>query len=196
MLVESFSGILRPLATVRSISKNHKESSLSTSKHQSSLSVYKSSTEFPTIVIPKNYNVAIGSLAITILSLVRGNFFVGVPFAALSLLLFVQTGKIRFVLDNEAFELFVSKGGEENKEALEETRENIVVGGKNRWKYDSFVNWFFIPSKEFPILVYFKENQTPNRKDESGQIHFFPALMDGRKLYETMYERIGPKEVK
>ncbi len=39
----------------------------------------------------------------------------------------------------------------------------------------------------FPVLVYFKENQT---KPE-GQIHFFPIIMDGKALYEVMNERCG-----
>jgi hypothetical protein len=28
-------------------------------------------------------------------------------------------------------------------------------------RYDSFVNWDFFPSIQLPILVYFKETQTP-----------------------------------
>jgi len=40
------------------------------------------------------------------------------------------------------------------------------------------------------VLVYFRETQT---KPE-GQIHFFPVIMDGRKLYETMLERCGPTQ--
>ncbi len=38
---------------------------------------------------------------------------------------------------------------------LDESGPNAFVGGKNRWTYDSFVNWeFWFPG--FPILVYFK----------------------------------------
>ena len=46
--------------------------------------------------------------------------------------------------------------------------ENVVVGGANRWGYDTFVNWRFFPSVDFPILVYFKENQTPR----VSRLHF------------------------
>jgi hypothetical protein len=54
---------------------------------------------------------------------------------------------------------------------LEESGENVFVGGKNRWRYSTFVNWeLWWP--QFPILVYFKETQT---KPE-GQIHFFPVI--------------------
>lgn len=51
----------------------------------------------------------------------------------------------RFTFDDEALEIY--RAGEET--------ENIVVGGRNRWTYDSFVNWeFWWPN--FPVLVYFK----------------------------------------
>jgi hypothetical protein len=67
--------------------------------------------------------------------------------------------------------------------------ENVFVGGKNKWKFSSFVNWeFWWPS--FPVLVYFKETQT---KPE-GQIHFFPIIFDGKTLYDTMVERCGPTQ--
>lgn len=63
--------------------------------------------------------------------------------------------------------------------------ENVVVGGENSWKYKSFVNYDFLPSEDFPILVYFKETQTdaavrveaPIVVDTlEGQAHFFPAI--------------------
>jgi hypothetical protein len=64
--------------------------------------------------------------------------------------------------------------------------ENAFVGGDNKWKFNTFVNWeFWWPN--FPVLVYFKETQT---KPE-GQIHFFPIIFDGKVLYETMLERCG-----
>ncbi|CAI0542930.1 unnamed protein product [Linum tenue] len=74
-------------------------------------------------------------------------------------------------------------------EQLEESGENVFVGGKNRWKYSSFVNWeLWWPN--FPILVYFKETQT---KPE-GQIHFFPVIFNGKQLYDVMVERAGPSK--
>lgn len=69
--------------------------------------------------------------------------------------------------------------------------ENVVVGGENSWKYSSFVNWDFLPSEEFPILVYFKETQTPKElwvdapivvDQIPGQAHFFPAIADTQEL--------------
>lgn len=69
----------------------------------------------------------------------------------------IQAKRIRFVFDETAFELRIA----DTKEDLKDSGENIVVGGANRWDYDKFVNWDFFPSVDFPILVYFKEVQTP-----------------------------------
>ncbi|KAJ6381144.1 hypothetical protein OIU77_029937 [Salix suchowensis] len=64
-------------------------------------------------------------------------------------------------------------------EELQGSGENVFVGGKNRWKYSTFVNWeLWWPN--FPILVYFKETQT---KPE-GQVHFFPVIFNGKQLYD------------
>ncbi|XP_024034293.1 uncharacterized protein LOC18055163 isoform X2 [Citrus clementina] len=72
---------------------------------------------------------------------------------------------------------------------LNESGENVFVGGKNRWKYSTFVNWeLWWPN--FPILVYFKETQT---KPE-GQVHFFPVIFNGKQLYDVMVERAGPSK--
>lgn len=138
--------------------------------------------------IPKNYNVAIGSFT-TSAALIFGvhNLIAGIPFGLLGLLLIIQTGKVRFVFDKEAMEVFVAKKDEKGEE-MNASRENFVVGGKNRWKYSTFTNWFFIPSKNFPILMYFKENQT----SPEGQVHLFPVIMDGKVLYDTLMEKVGP----
>ncbi|GAB2289210.1 hypothetical protein Dimus_023514 [Dionaea muscipula] len=111
-----------------------------------------------------------------------GNLIPAVPVGLLGLLLLVQTTRVRFVFDDEALEV---KVGEE----LRESGENVFVGGKNRWKYSTFVNWeLWWPN--FPILVYFKETQT---KPE-GQIHFFPVIFNGKQLYDAMVERAGPSK--
>lgn len=139
------------------------------------------------LTIPKNYNVAIGSFA-TSAAFIFGahNLIAGIPFGLLGLLLIIQTGKVRFVFDGEAMEVFVAKKGEKGEE-INASRENFVVGGKNRWKYNTFTDWFFIPSKNFPILMYFKENQT----SAEGQVHLFPVIMDGRVLYDQLMEKVG-----
>lgn len=50
-----------------------------------------------------------------------------------------------FVFDDEALE--IKKAGEDT--------DNVIVGGRNRWPYESFINWeFWWPA--FPVLVYYK----------------------------------------
>lgn len=151
----------------------------------------RSDSTFPTTVIPPSYNVAIG-FALTSSALIFGadNVFAGIPVGLVAALLFFQTGRVRFTFDNEALEVLVSKKSDGTQEELGRSRENFVVGGRNRWKYNTFTNWFFIPSKDFPILMYFKENQT----SEKGQVHLFPVIMDGKVLYDTMTERVGSKQ--
>ena len=94
-----------------------------------------------------------------------------------------QTTTLRFTFDDSEFSLV--------KADMTSIGENVVVGGDNRWKYSTFVNWDFLPSEDFPILVYFRETQTPaaNREevplvvDElDGQVHFFPAISNAQQL--------------
>ena len=48
------------------------------------------------------------------------------------------------------------------KSGEEDIGENVVVGGANRWAYNTFVNYETFPKGwDVPILVYFKETQTP-----------------------------------
>eukprot|EP00547_Thalassionema_nitzschioides_P010014 CAMPEP_0194224248 /NCGR_PEP_ID=MMETSP0156-20130528/37002_1 /TAXON_ID=33649 /ORGANISM="Thalassionema nitzschioides, Strain L26-B" /LENGTH=233 /DNA_ID=CAMNT_0038955711 /DNA_START=57 /DNA_END=758 /DNA_ORIENTATION=+ len=128
------------------------------------------------------------------------------PFVTLLGLLFlVQTFRIRFVFNESDFELRLG-------DSLNESGENVVVGGENRWSYDSFVNWEFFPKgwvdkPQGPILAYFKETQTPSDKwDEGpgksansaealakgavpGQVHFFPVLCDAQQLRAEFEKR-------
>lgn len=109
----------------------------------------------------------------------QDNLLVAAPFGLLGLLLLFQTTRVRFVFGEDALEV---KIGEE----LQESGENVFVGGENCWKYSTFVNWeFWWPN--FPILVYFKETQT---KPE-GQVHFFPVIANGKQLYDVMVGRAG-----
>jgi hypothetical protein len=159
------------------------------------------------VVINPDYKLAaiflaLGALLDTIpyLQLLPGPFvtLLGVLFA-------VQATRIRFTFDREAFELKIG-------DDLEGSGENIVVGGENRWNYDSFVNWEFFPEgwidqPQGPILVYFKETQTPQdqwgtgpgqmaNSDDAmakgavpGQVHFFPALCDVKQLRSEFQKR-------
>jgi hypothetical protein len=93
-----------------------------------------------------------------------------------------QATRVRFVFDDEGLEVVV--GASDPKQT-----DNAFVGGKNRWSYESFVNWeFWWPG--FPCLVYFKETQTR----PEGQIHFFPIIFEGKELYNVMLERCGPSK--
>jgi hypothetical protein len=79
----------------------------------------------------------------------------------LGILFLVQTFRLNFVCDDSTFSLQDTSSEEAS------IGENIVVGGENRWTYDSFVNYDFFPAgwidqPQGPILVYFKETQTPS----------------------------------
>ena len=145
-------------------------------------------------IIDPSYNLAIGSLALGAAFGVPGSplksklsaILGGIPLLLFGLFLAFQTTTLRFSFDDDAFSLVKSNGSS--------TGENVVVGGENSWKYTSFVNRDYFPSQSFPILVYFKETQTPKEswmigpgeKANSpeaiakgavpGQVHFFPAI--------------------
>jgi len=149
------------------------------------------------LVVDPNYNLAAGA---AILGTVAGGLedvtkpiakgLVAKIFGAAAILgvifgAFVayQTTTLRFQFDDSAFSLVKADG--------ENLGENVVVGGENRWQYKSFVNYDFLPSEQFPILVYFKETQTPREAwveapivvdSLEGQAHFFPAISDVSQL--------------
>ncbi|KAI5665255.1 hypothetical protein M9H77_24578 [Catharanthus roseus] len=135
-----------------------------------------------TVVPDPDYRIPIVLLGFAGGLVYADNLLAAAPVGLLGLLLLFQTTRVRFVFDNEALEVKVG-------ERLEESGENVFVGGKNRWKYSTFVNWeLWWPN--FPILVYFKERQT---KPE-GQVHFFPVIFNGKQLYDVMVERCGPSK--
>ncbi|CAL5198621.1 unnamed protein product [Lathyrus oleraceus] len=132
-----------------------------------------------TVIPEPDYRIPIVLLGFAGGLVYTDNLVPGVPVGLLGLLLLFQTTRVRFVFDDEALEVKIG-------DQLDESGENAFVGGKNRWKYSTFVNWeFWWPN--FPILVYFKETQT---KPE-GQIHFFPIIFNGKQLYDVMVERAG-----
>lgn len=181
-------------------------------------SLFKSETEapkeedpkpaLPDVVVQPEYKLGIIFLALGALldTVPYIQLTLGPLVTALGVLFVVQTSRIRFCFDSSAFELRTGDG-------LEQTGENIVVGGENRWAYNSFVNYEFYPEgwidqPQGPILVYFKETQTPSDKwnegpgesansEEAiakgavpGQVHFFPALCDCKQL-QAEFERRG-----
>ncbi|XP_052180366.1 uncharacterized protein LOC127793716 [Diospyros lotus] len=135
-----------------------------------------------TVIPDPDYRIPIVLLGFAGGLIYTENLLPAVPVGLLGLLLLFQTTRVRFVFDNEALEVKIG-------DQLKESGENVFVGGQNRWKYSTFVNWeLWWPN--FPILVYFKETQT---KPE-GQIHFFPVIFNGKQLYDVMVERAGPSE--
>ncbi|XVE98319.1 hypothetical protein REPUB_Repub03eG0095700 [Reevesia pubescens] len=135
-----------------------------------------------TVIPDPDYRIPIVLLGLAGGLAYTDNLLPAAPVGLLGLLLLFQTTRVRFVFDDEALEV---KVGDE----LDDSGENVFVGGKNRWKYSTFVNWeLWWPS--FPILVYFKETQT---KPE-GQVHFFPVIFNGKQLYDVMVERAGPSQ--
>jgi len=155
--------------------------------------------EIPDVVIDPSYSLAVGFAiyGLIFLILLQGSIF-GVVFGGLNVLfasfLAIQTYRLRFFFDETSFELKEVDAG-----SLVESGENIVVGGQNRWTYDSFVSWDFFPNVNTPILVYFKETQTPQDKWKEGpgqldkvgggQIHFFPAISNCKQIEEQFIIR-------
>ena len=145
-------------------------------------------------VAPASYDLAIGSVLLGSAFGVPGSplknrvtaFTLGPLLVIFGLFIAFQTTTLRFTFDDANFSLV--------KSDLSSTGENVVVGGENVWAYKSFVNYDFFPSEDFPILVYFKETQTPEdqwnvgpgeqansaealaKGAKPGQVHFFPAI--------------------
>ncbi|KAL7512639.1 hypothetical protein ACHAXN_012699 [Cyclotella atomus] len=123
----------------------------------------------------------------------------------------MQTMKTRAVFTKDSFELKSTAnkylGVYPDKGLIPKQRKNYVLGTNNKWRYDSFVNWDFFPSIHLPILVYFKETQTPLEmqkkgslglkqmdRRENGQMHWFPAYANVRQLREQ-FEARGCKKI-
>jgi Protein of unknown function (DUF3119) len=148
--------------------------------------------------IEPSYNLAIGSFGIGLLGgvledvrnaqgvkLATAKIFgsLALIFTLFSAFLVIQTTTLRFTFDETYFSLVDSDGSS--------IGDNIKVGGENKWSYSSFQNWAFLPSEDLPILVYFRETQTPveNRAEApivvdnlDGQAHFFPSISNAQQL--------------
>jgi hypothetical protein len=148
-----------------------------------------SSQKGDVVTIGSNYNVALGSALLTALGAANQNWVATVIFGLLTALFFIQTGRVRFTFDDEAMEVFVLKKDDASGETINASRENFAVGGKNRWNYDKWNDWSFIPSSKFPILFYFNENQTNG--PEKGQLHLFPCILDAKQLEEMVTQKVG-----
>ena len=160
--------------------------------HKSARKFSQTGLKMSELLVDSSYNLAIGSLIIgTTFGVLENNKGPIAKFYGAGALLFTifaafvafQTTTLRFQFDDTTFSLVKFDG--------QKTGENVVVGGANSWRYDTFVNYDYLPSKSFPILVYFKETQTPtaDRVDAPiivdnavGQPHFFPAIANVEQL--------------
>ncbi|KAK9799803.1 hypothetical protein WJX73_000557 [Symbiochloris irregularis] len=132
----------------------------------------------PTVIPEPSYNLSLGFAGIATLLALDGKLIGAALPGILAAFLAFQTSRVRFLFTDDALEVRAGSS--------EDPQENAFVGGESRWTYGTFTNWEFWWPK-FPILVYFKENQT---KPE-GQIHFFPVLFNGKQVYDVMVERCG-----
>ena len=102
----------------------------------------------------------------------------------------LQASRVRFRFsDTELDVVFIDPGADDDDALTIDTDSSgdnkLQGGGANKWSFESVQNWeFWFPG--FPVLVYYKENQT---KPE-GQPHFFLIIMDGKKLYSEMLEKM------
>ena len=86
--------------------------------------------------------------------------------------------RLDFTFDDEAFEL---KSGEED------IGENVVVGGANRWAYNTFVNYETFPRAR-PSSCISRRRRRPSRSGASG-----PARWRTRRDHrERCGEGAGP----
>lgn len=154
------------------------------------------SSESSTKVIPGDYRIGATLIAISLfLGPVCHLWFPQCAIhAILGGFLSLQASRVRFRFSETDLDVVFIQPGESDGEAAKAETDSsgdnkLQGGGANKWSFESVQNWeFWFPG--FPVLVYYKENQTR----EEGQPHFFPIIMDGKKLYEEMLTKM-PKSV-
>ena len=155
-----------------------------------------SSESSETKVIPGDYRIGATLIAISLfLGPVCHLWFPQCAIhAILGGFLSLQASRVRFRFSETDLDVVFIQPGESDGEAAKAETDSsgdnkLQGGGANKWSFESVQNWeFWFPG--FPVLVYYKENQTR----EEGQPHFFPIIMDGKKLYEEMLTKM-PKSV-
>ncbi|KAL7581527.1 hypothetical protein ACA910_022094 [Epithemia clementina (nom. ined.)] len=173
------------------------------------------------VIIEPDFRVALLFLSVGgLLDLLFGfSFLLGPLVTLLGCFFLFITFRFRFVFDETSFSLAqVKSSGGGGDGDLDAPGENIIVGGENRWATSSIFNYDFFPQDWMdgptgPILVYFKEDQTPKEswnegpgkfandpaKIEAGiarpgQVHFFPAIANTQQLREEFAKR-GCKKI-
>ena len=174
-------------------------STRTTASRRTSCTILQEAAALVDFVDP-SYNLALGAFGVGLLGgfledirdnndrkLVTAKLFgaLALAFTLFAGFLTIQTTTLRFTFDDTAFALVRPDGSS--------IGDNIKVGGENRWEYSKFVNWSFLPNEQVPLLVYFKETQTPVESraeapivvdDLEGQAHFFPVISDAKQLKE------------
>lgn len=157
----------------------------------------------PTL-IDESYNLFGGTVALGLaMSLVGAQYNsivgvlsedIGVIIVILSIWFGYQTYTYRFLFRDNKFSLVSNDGYSVDK--------NIIVGGDSSWAYSSIVNWALLPNDEFPILLYFRENQTPVDKRAAvpieidkldGQVHFLSSIANVNQLKQNFESRGIPR---
>jgi hypothetical protein len=167
--------------------------------------------KFDTVVIDPDYKPGIFLLGAGLLldTIPYIQFTLGLFTTLLGVLFLVQATRIRFIFDDTALELV--NQGEDG--LLESSGENVVVGGANRWATSTIVNYDFFPNGWIdgpigPLLVYFKETQTPEEnwndgpgkvandpekvaagEAVAGQVHFFPTICNAQQMRAEFEKR-------
>lgn len=116
--------------------------------------------------------------------------------------------RIRLVFDDKCFQMknYYDQSFPNRKlDPMTDRPMNYVVGGINKWRYDKFVNWEFFPTVDLPVLVYFKETETPESKwkigpgkydyRRNGMVHFFPAFGNSYQI-KREFEKRGLSKIK
>jgi len=116
----------------------------------------------------------------------------------------IQAYNLRIILD-KAGRFTITKRGERTltNQGLKYT-DNYVIGGQSSYRLDKFISYGFYPSVEFPILIYFKEVDTPKEKwklppptkldpKNNGMAHFLPAVCNCKELEAEFKRRGVPK---
>ena len=169
--------------------------------------------KFDPVVVEPDFRVAAlflgGGILLDTLPILQ--FTLGPILTLLGVLFLVQAYRVRFRFDEEGyFEVLLNAGDE-----LKQSGENFAVGGENKWKTSSIVNYDFFPGFDSalgkvtgPILVYFKETQTPEDSWDvgpgkyandlekiqagsavPGQVHFFPAVAKAEQIRDEFVKR-------
>ena len=144
-------------------------------------------------VIPGDYRL--GAILLTVSAFLGLGCHLGTQgfvHALLGGFLSFQASRVRFRFSATDLDVVFIEPGAADSTAMSASTDSsgdnkLQGGGANKWSLSSVTNWeFWWPG--FPVLVYYKENQTA----AGGQPHFFPIIMDGKKLYETMLQRMPP----